>query len=256
MATQIATTPDKPTQPFDATLSPTTGSQTFSILDQSACRHLWQLAVTFSKSEMVPEQFRNKPANTFVALEIAARAGLSPFGVLQNIYVIAGKPAFETKLAVALLNCSGKIRGPVIYAHEGKGTDRRCTATVIDADTGREISHTLHWKTVEDEGWITKSKSKWTTDPLLMLKYRTIMQLIRTTYPEVLLGMYSVEEAYEMKQDNMATASQAEFMMERAMGPAMIEKASETLDAQVIAETVNMCNEGAEPPDDWMQDQA
>jgi hypothetical protein len=121
---------------------------------------------------------------------------------LQNRYVIGGRPAFESKLAIALLNASGKTAGPVAYKHEGRGKDRTCTATVRDAATRQTISHTLHWATVEAEGWLAKKGSKWGTDPLLMLKYRTAMQLIRTTYPEVLLGMVTVEEATELQESD------------------------------------------------------
>src|SRR5690606_9631062 len=119
-------------------------------------------------------------------LQIAARCGLDPFGVLQNMYVISGKPAFETKLALAMLNVSGRTKGPIQYVHENRGKDRQVTAVVQDAATGQVLKHTLHWATVEQEGWLKRAGSKWATDPLLMLEYRAAMRLIRTHYPDVL----------------------------------------------------------------------
>jgi hypothetical protein len=170
----------------------------WSMMDPSSQNHLWKLATIYATSDLVPAHFRSKPANVFIALQIAVRCGLDPFGVLQNVYIISGKPAFETKLALAMLNVSGKTRGPISYQHENRGKDRVCTASVMDAATGRVLKHTLHWATVETEGWLKRSGSKWATDPLLMLEYRSAMRLIRTHYPEVLLGVYSVDEVAEM----------------------------------------------------------
>lgn len=174
-------------------------STSFGLLTPSTCSHLMNLATVYAKSELVPKHFKDKPENVFIALEIAHRCGLSPYGVLQNLYVIQGRPAFEAKMAIAMLNCSGKTLGPVSYVHEGKGEDRSCTASVKDAATGRVLVHKLHWATVKQEGWPTKPGSKWATDPLLMLEYRSAMRLIRTHYPEVLLGIYTVEEVTEME---------------------------------------------------------
>lgn len=208
------------------------------------CDHLWKMAQTFAKSEFVPKAFVGKPANVFVALQIAARAKMDPFMCMQNLYVIAGKPAMEAKMAIALLNASGKTRGPVRYTHEGMGKERKCTATVIDAETGQPISHTLHWATVEMSGWVAKGGA-WAQDPLLMLKYRAAYQLIRTTYPEVLLGMYTVEEAREVDADDSMVA----FWDQRNHGAQRNDQAVETIDAQVVAETSNPAAED-EPPAD------
>lgn len=214
-----------------------TPSTSYSLMDSSTCNHLWKLAEVFSKSDMVPAHFHNKPANTFVALQIAARSGLDPFGVLQKCYVISGRPAFETQLAVALLNGSGKIIGPPTYLHEGKGKDRTCTATVIDAASRKPVSHTLHWATVEAEGWLSRKGSKWQTDPLLMLKYRTILQLIRTTYPEVLLGMTTMEEAVELRESDPLTLDSAAMYRSINEGEQLAEDIAAVLDSQTAAES-------------------
>ena len=230
--TTLATT--KPQTPFKAT-----GNQPneFSILDPASCNHLWQLSQALATSDMIPAHFRGKPANVFIGLQIAARGGLDPFGVLQNIYVIGGKPAFETKLALALLNVSGRIRGPIEYSFTGKGKDRSCTATVVDAATGRKLSDELHWATVEMEGWLNRSGSKWKSDPLLMMKYRTAMRLIRTHYPEVLLGMLTIDEASESAAADPKYLDSAE--MYRAANTKDLSSMTtlDILDAQIVEDT-------------------
>jgi len=44
------------------------------------------------------------------------------------------------------------------------------------------------------EGWATKTGSKWKTMPELMLRYRAAAFLIRTTAPEIGLGLYTTDE--------------------------------------------------------------
>lgn len=159
-------------------------------------REVMACAEILSKSDLIPKHFQGKPANCMIAIQLANRAGLDPFGVMQNAYVIDGKLKFEAKLAIALLRQSGKIFGPIRFRTDSTERESRgdCTATVIDAATGAEISHTLTWKTVEREGWLNKPGSKWKTDPQMMRKYRAAAQLIRIHYPEVILGVYAPDE--------------------------------------------------------------
>jgi hypothetical protein len=128
---------------------------------------------------------------------------------LQKSYIIAGKPAIEAQLAIAMVNSSGLLRGSIRYKHDGKGKDRACTAYCVENATGEVLQHTLHWHTVEAEGWTSKKGSKWITDPLLMLEYRSAMRLIRTHFPEVLLGMLTKEEADEVNTLDAGFSPQA-----------------------------------------------
>ena len=219
-------------------------STSWSMMDPSAQNHLWNLAKVYADSDLVPAHFRGKPANVFIGLQIAARCGLDPFGVLQNMYVISGKPAFETKLALAMLNVSGRTKGPIQYAHTGKGEDRAVRAAVRDAATGQVLTHMLHWATVKQEGWLKRAGSKWATDPLLMLEYRAAMRLIRTHYPDVLLGVYTVDEAREMD----VTPSCVETWDIHTHGEERAEEALRVADEQAeqVSPSGELFGEGAE----------
>lgn len=189
MSTDITTRTDK--VPVHDT------SEFANLLDTARFEHLWRVATAFAKSDLVPQHFRNKPENVFVATQMALRTGVDPYMFLQNCYVVAGRPGIESKLAVALLNRSGRIKGSVKYRFEGDGKKLACVAYCTEAATGELLEHRLDWSTVEAEGWLGKSGSKWKTDPQLMMQYRAAMRLIRLHFPEVLLGMSSVEELDE-----------------------------------------------------------
>jgi hypothetical protein len=159
---------------------------------------LWRLATVYSNSKLVPDHFRNSPNDCFIALQMAMRCRVDPFAFLQSCYTVHGKPGVEAKLAIAILNASGQIRGRIKYKLEGTGDKRRCTASAIVAETGDEVSHTVSMEQAVAEGWTKKNGSKWLTLPDLMLRYRSAIFLIRTTFPEVLMGLLAIDELQDI----------------------------------------------------------
>lgn len=63
----------------------------------------WRLAKILTMSDMVPKDYRGKPENAFVAMQLGAEIGISPMSSLQNISNINGKPSIYGKLGTALL---------------------------------------------------------------------------------------------------------------------------------------------------------
>lgn len=157
---------------------------------------LYRLAQAYSGSQIVPEQYRAKPSDCFIACQMAFRLGVDPLAYMQASYIVHGKPGIEAKLAVAMLNTSGHIRGRVRFRDErdSKGVMIASTAVAVDAETGEEVTCRITDEMVKAEGWLTKSGSKWKTVPELMFHYRSATWLIRQYYPEVLMGMQTREE--------------------------------------------------------------
>jgi hypothetical protein len=162
---------------------------------------LWRLATSYSRSKIVPEQYRGNPDDCFIACQMAFRWKADPFMVMQSSYVVHGKPGIEGKLAIALINSSGKIKGRVKYKFHGEGKTRACTAYATDAESGETVESTVTWAMVEAEGWLGKSGSKWKTMPDVMFTYRSATFLVRQFYPEVLMGMRTVDELHDSEED-------------------------------------------------------
>ena len=168
-------------------------------LDTARFEHIWRMARVFSETSMVPTVFQKKPADCMVAIQMALRCGIDPMMFLQNSYVISGKPSIETKLAIAMMLKSGRIRGTITYAFSGQGKNLACTASCISADTGELLEHTLTWDTVERNKW--HENAFWKKDPELMIQYRSAMRLIRLHFPDVLLGCYSKDELEDIDSE-------------------------------------------------------
>lgn len=175
---------------------------------------LWRVANLYSRSSMVPEHYQKQPENCLIAAQMAQRCKVDIFMFMQNSYIVHGKPGIEAKLAIAMLNASGKIKGRVRYDFTGEGKERQCTASVIDRETSEEIRMPLHWSTVVAEGWDKPKKgnpSKWITLTDQMFRYRSAVFLIRAHYPEVMMGMQTSEELEDVGPPKVAvTPSSAE----------------------------------------------
>lgn len=169
---------------------------------------LWRLGSMYAKSELVPKHYRNKPEDCAIAIQMALRCKVNIMTFLQASYVVYGRPGIEAKLAIAMLNASGRVRGRIRYRLDRDASGRivSCTAAVTDADTSEEVTATVDAAMVREEGWDKDKKSdsgyvqksKWNTMPEVMYKYRAAMFLVRQSYPDVLFGMYTTDELDDM----------------------------------------------------------
>jgi hypothetical protein len=169
--------------------------------------HGLRVATMFSKSTMIPEHFKGNVGNCMIALNMAERFGVDIFMMMQNIYVIGGKPGLEGKLVIALINQCGKFT-PLQYKFEkdSKGKVIACTAFATHKETREKLEQTVTWEMVQAEGWDKKPGSKWKTIPTLMFQYRSATFFARTYCPEVILGMQTTDEIFDFvdmkKTDN------------------------------------------------------
>ena len=62
--------------------------------DKKQFDQLLRAANMLSQTSIIPATYQGKPQDCFVALEMATRMGVSPLVVMQNMYVVKGKPAW------------------------------------------------------------------------------------------------------------------------------------------------------------------
>jgi len=162
--------------------------------------HVQRVAQVFAKSDMVPDHFKNNIPNCIIGLNLAERMGVDPFMLFQNMYIVHGNPGIEAKLAIALTNGCGRFE-PLQFKQEnkGKGDSWECVAYAKDLKSGKVLeSAAVSIQMAKNEGWYGKKGSKWQTMPELMLEYRSAMFFARVYCPEVLLGLKTREEIYDI----------------------------------------------------------
>ena len=163
--------------------------------DVTLYNNFFKMAQGLAKSDIVPEGYRNKPESCLVAIDVARQIGArSPLFVMQNLYVVKGKPSWSGQYCDALVraNFTG-VKSPVT----GEGLNRGCQVTAYDKDGNLCEGVRVTMKMAHDEGWYDKTGSKWKTMPDLMLQYRAFAFFARVHCPEKLLGIHDEFEAYD-----------------------------------------------------------
>ena len=167
-----------------------------------------RMAKVFINSPLVPQQFRGDLGSCLIAFNLANRTGADPLQVMQNIYIVKGKPAFSSSYLIACFNQCGRFSA-IHYQFQGERgkDDWGCKAITTELATGEVLEGTLVTiGMAKAEGWYSKKDrygnetSKWQTMPELMLRYRSATFLIRTYAPEIALGFYTREEAIDITE--------------------------------------------------------
>ena len=134
-----------------------------------------------------------------IALDMALRMHANPLMVMQNLYVVHGRPAWSAKFLIATLNKSGKFSA-LKYDFQGKEgmDDWGCKAVATELATGEiKAGPLITIKLAKLEGWFDKKGSKWRTMPEVMLRYRAAAWFVNAYAPEIAMGLPEVEELRE-----------------------------------------------------------
>jgi len=177
-------------------------------------------AQLLASSAMVPKEYQGNVANATIALEIAARIGASPLMVMQNLFMVHGKPSWSSQFIIAAINGTGRF-SPLRFDVTGEGDKKQCIAWATEKATGDRLeSPPVTLEMARKEGWLTKAGSKWATMPDLMLRYRAATFFCRLYVPEVLMGMKTFEEVIDIEGGEISdteakTKSKAEALKEK-----------------------------------------
>ena len=164
---------------------------------------LQRQAKMFTHSTLVPQQFQGEQnmGNAIIALEMATRMNASPLMVMQNLYIVYGNPGWSSKFLIATFNQCGRFEA-IKYKPTGeKGTDSQGIIAYTREKGSDEII-----ALAKQEGWYDKKGSKWKTMPDQMLRYRAAAWLIRTTAPEISMGLQTADEIIDVEGKVIDTA--------------------------------------------------
>ena len=173
--------------------------------DKKQFDQLLRAANMLSQTSIIPATYQGKPQDCFVALEMATRMGVSPLVVMQNMYVVKGKPAWAGQACTMFINSCGKF-AQVKHVYTGeKGTDSRgCYVTATRISDGVQVNGVeVTLAMAKAEGWT--ANTKWRTMPELMLAYRASAFFARVHCPEALMGVQLADEIYDTDANRSAT---------------------------------------------------
>lgn len=172
------------------------------LINTKAMNTIFKIAKMYSVSTMVPKTYQGSPENCLVACELAARMNVSPVLVMQNLYIVQGRPSWAGQACIALINGCGQFDGPLEFVFVGeRGTlTHGCYARTMR--NGVELrSTTITLQLAKDEGWLDKPGSKWKTMPEQMMQYRAAAFFARIHCPHVLMGFTTADEARDIEPE-------------------------------------------------------
>lgn len=170
----------QPRQQLD--LSPRTFEQALTFCDYLA------------ESDLVPKDFKGKPANCLIAIQWGAELGLKPLQALQNIAVINGRAGLWGDAVIALVRSSPLCE----YITE---TDDGKTATCRTKRRGEgEEVRTFSTDDAKTAG-LSGKQGPWTQYPKRMRQMRARAFALRDVYPDVLKGIPIAEELMDIQPD-------------------------------------------------------
>lgn len=269
-----------------------------SLLTGAGFDQLQRVAKALCASTLVPAQYRAftevksygkvtghnpNPAglpNCVVALNMAMRMGADPLMVMQNLYVIEGRPSWSSQFIIAAINSCGRfsplrfeISEPgqdetveykaVVWKNDKKTEEKRstkvqhrtCRAWVIEKETGDRLDGpTVSMQMAIDEGWLTKNGSKWQTMPEIMLRYRAASLFGRLYAPELLMGLQTQEEVHDFIDatpdgSGSYTVDVNDLRNKEPEAPAIIDDDAETVDTESGEIVTNSAESASETPE-------
>lgn len=145
-----------------------------------------------SKSDLVPKDYRDKPGNIMVAIQMGQELGLTPMRALRCIAVINGRASMWGDEMLAMV-----LASPVCeYVSEADSSDKHGVCKTKRKGCVEQVS-TFTLEDAKRAGLLGKAGT-WQTNTSRMLKLRARGFGLRDTFADVLAGLVTVEEALDM----------------------------------------------------------
>ncbi|QNB08381.1 hypothetical protein G5S34_17565 [Herbaspirillum frisingense] len=216
--------------------------QSFELMQRAAkmLAHSTLVPVAYRTQKEIKEYgkvvgYEDQPSalpNCVVALNMAQRMGADPLMVMQNLYIVEGRPSWSSQFIIAAINSCGRytplrfmlsepaeprdieyvetkwVKGnKTEVKRKLKVANRTCVAWAIEKETGERLeSPEISIDMAIAEGWLTKNGSKWQTMPEVMLRYRAAAFFGKLYAPELLMGLQTAEEAADIIDIDMPEA--------------------------------------------------
>ena len=168
--------------------------QTFSLVPTSLDEAM-KFSKILSDSDLVPKDYKGKPGNVLVAMQMGLEIGLQPLQALQGIAVINGRATVWGDAMLALVKAHSSFESiDETYSPTTK------TATCTVKRKGQPVQvRTFSEEEAKTAGLLTKDI--WRLYKTRMLQMRARSYGLRDVFPDVLKGLAMTEEAQDMEID-------------------------------------------------------
>lgn len=133
-------------------------------------------------------------------LLLAQAEGLHPMTAARDYHIIQGRPALKADSMLARYQqAGGKVKWETL-------SDEKVTCIFTHPASG-SVSITWTIQMAENAGLLSKKGDMWKKYPRQLLRSRVISEGVRTSYPQVVAGVYTDEEVEQFQPDNESVNS-------------------------------------------------
>lgn len=167
---------------------PTPGSTGANLIREAAAVMVdaHKLATAVAGTQMIPKHFQNKPDELAAAMLYGASLNLDPMQSARQIYVVHGQAALYARAMDALTKGAGHETWTVETSDE--------SVTVAGRRKGSQHVEQSTWTYERAKKAGYTNNEKYRTDPQAMLYAKALSEVCRKIAPDVLNGVYAVEE--------------------------------------------------------------
>lgn len=186
------------------------------ILDPMAMQNMVAFADFMCKAVItVPKHLQGNSGDCLAVTMQAMQWGMNPFAVAQKTHLVNGNLGYEAQLVNAVIISRAPIHGRPNYEWYGENWDK------VDGKTSKSGQHGVRvWATIKGESQprvldisfaqvgTTRNSPNWVNDPKQQLAYLAIKKWARLHTPDVLLGVYTVDELQDGAEINVTPLDQ------------------------------------------------
>ena len=172
------------------------GESVFSLTPRNLAEAM-QYAELIQHANLTPKDYKGRPGDIILAMDMGGRIGMGPFQAMQSIAVINGRATLWGDGSLAICQ-----RHPAWGGHEesydAKAMEARCVVhRKGDAKPAVVTFSAADAKTARLWG----KQGPWTTHPKRMLQLRARGFALRDKFPDALMGMLPAEEVMDYPKD-------------------------------------------------------
>ena len=176
--------------------------------DGVAFQKLFDIGKMFASSSLVPQAYQGKPMDCTIAIDMANRMNVSPMFVMQNLYVVKGRPSWSGQACMSMIKASPLFKNvKPVYTGERNTDSWGCHIEAVSVEDEQQVyGPEVTIQMAKSEKWYSKldkygnETSKWQTMPELMLAYRAAAFFARVYIPNSLMGCNVEGEAEDISK--------------------------------------------------------
>jgi hypothetical protein len=179
-----------------------------------------------AQSNLVPKDFRGRPADIIIAVQMGVEVGLKPIQALHSIAVINGRPALWGDGALAVVRARPDCED-VQETITGTGDDRTASCTIVRTGSS-PVTQTFSALDAKRAKLFDKD-GPWKQYPDRMLQMRARGFAMRDAFPDALKGFAIAEEAMDIPAeaaaapDAPAAATRTQEVLAKVVGSATVD---------------------------------